>query len=79
MATSKTKSNEKTTGKAKKNAAASKTVKTKTANVVKQVPTEDEIRSKAQEIYNARISLGEHATPEEDWLQAEKLLKGNKR
>jgi hypothetical protein len=79
MATSKTKSNEKTTAKTKKTAAASKTVKTKTAKVVKQVPTHDEIRAKAQEIYNKRISSGVHATPEEDWLNAEKLLIGKKK
>jgi hypothetical protein len=42
----------------------------------KSLPTEDEIRKKAQEIYNERVSKGEHGTAEEDWIKAEKFLKG---
>jgi hypothetical protein len=39
-------------------------------------PTEDQIRIKAQEIYNDRISSGVWGTPEDDWHKAEELLRG---
>jgi hypothetical protein len=66
----------KTTSKNKKPAARSKPTKSKKVNVLKSLPGENEIRQKAQEIYNKRILSGEHGTAEEDWLQAERLLKG---
>ena len=80
MATSKTDS--KTRTKAKK-----ATVKSKAADTVKSTggrkkavarhaPGEDDIRRKAEEIYNKRVSRGETGTAEEDWLKAEKMLKG---
>jgi hypothetical protein len=73
----------KTTGNPKKAAAA---IKQKKASVVsktakkkneaaKYLPSEDEIREKAREIYYERISRGEHGTPETDWHEAEELLK----
>jgi hypothetical protein len=43
----------------------------------KNVPSEEEIREKAREIYYERISRGEHGTPEDDWREAEELLKGS--
>jgi hypothetical protein len=71
----KSKSKAKTTAKAKK-PAAPKVAATKRAKSAKSTPSEDEIRLKAREIYNDRLSRGEHGTPEEDWLKAEELLKG---
>ena len=63
--------------KPKKTSAAGKTTKTKKVAPVKYVPSEDEIREKAREIYYERIARGEHGTPEEDWHEAEELLKGS--
>jgi|WetSurSiteA1Bulk_404760.scaffolds.fasta_scaffold46670_2 hypothetical protein len=74
MEKTKSKSKAKTPAKAKKPAAA-KAVTTKKASAAKSTITYDDIRAKAQEIYNERISRGEHGTPEEDWLKAEKQLK----
>jgi len=51
--------------------AAAKTVKTTTA---KPAITEEDIRKKAEEIYNARMVSGEAGTPESDWLNAENAL-----
>jgi len=78
MATKKvTPAAEKTTVKkaAEKPAAAAKTTKTTKA---KPVITEEDIRKKAEEIYNARLVSGEEGTPESDWLNAEKALKAKK-
>jgi len=66
----------KTTSTAKKSPAAVKTTKTKKQAVSKTLPTEEEIRMKAQEIYNQRMHKGEHGTASDDWHKAEKLLKG---
>jgi hypothetical protein len=41
-------------------------------------PTEDEIRAKAQEIYNERISRGEYGSPADDWYKAVNALKKKK-
>ncbi len=78
MATKKvTPAAEKTTVKkaAEKPAAAAKTTKTTKA---KPAISEEDIRKKAEEIYNARLASGEEGTPESDWLNAEKALKGKK-
>jgi hypothetical protein len=74
MATSKTKTSEKTTGKTKRTATPSKSAKTKAAKVIKKAPTEDEIRAKAQEIYTERLNSGETGSAEGDWTKAERLL-----
>jgi hypothetical protein len=66
----------KTTSTAKKSPSAVKTTKTKKATTSKAEPTEEEIRMKAQEIYNQRMHKGEHGTASDDWHKAEKLLKG---
>jgi hypothetical protein len=67
----------KTISKPKKTSTAAKTTTTKKkAAPEKYVPTEDEIREKAREIYYERISRGEHGTPEADWREAEELLRG---
>jgi len=66
----------KTTSTAKKSPSAVKTTKTKKTSVSKAEPTEEEIRMKAQELYNQRMHKGEHGTASEDWHKAEKLLKG---
>lgn len=38
-------------------------------------PTEEEIRSKAEEIYQRRVEAGEFGTPEGDWITAEETLR----
>jgi hypothetical protein len=63
--------------KPKKAADAGKTLKKKQVTTGKNIPTEDQIREKAREIYYERISRGEHGTPEADWREAEELLKGS--
>jgi hypothetical protein len=52
-----------------------KTVKTKKVASVKPGPTEEEIRARATEIYNERVSRGEFGSPEEDWFRAIESLK----
>ena len=59
----------------KKTAGTPKTAGKKKTGAGKPMPTEDEIREKAREIYYERISRGEHGTPEGDWHEAEELLK----
>ena len=70
MKTTKTK----TVSKPKKTPASVKTIKKVTAG--RSMPSEEEIREKAREIYYERIARGEHGTPEDDWKEAEELLKG---
>jgi hypothetical protein len=67
----------KTTKVTAKSTDAGKTVKKKKTTTAKYVPTEEEIREKAREIYYERIARGEHGTPEGDWHEAEELLKGS--
>lgn len=67
----------KTTSKPAKTNTAGNTVKAKKAASGKYVPSEEEIREKAREIYYERIARGEHGTPEADWREAEELLKGS--
>jgi hypothetical protein len=57
---------------------AAKTVKTTQTTAAKTAITEEDIRKKAEEIYNARVVSGEEGTPESDWLNAEKALKAKK-
>jgi hypothetical protein len=66
----------KTAIKPKKTPVADKPLKKKSVSRAKYVPSEDEIREKAREIYYERMSRGEHGTPEDDWREAEELLKG---
>ena len=72
MKTTKTK----TVTKPKKTATTAKTSKSKKAVTKKYVPSEEEIREKAREIYYERIARGEHGTSESDWREAEELLRG---
>lgn len=67
----------KTTSKPKKTSDTGKTLKSKKVAPVKYVPSEEEIREKAREIYYERIARGEHGTAEADWREAEELLKGS--
>jgi hypothetical protein len=69
----------KTVTKPKKTSEAGVPVKRKKVSVSKSLPGEEEIREKAKEIYNERIARGEHGSPESDWLEAEKLLRGPKK
>ena len=64
-----------TVTKATEKPAAAKTTKTTKA---KPAITEEDIRKKAEEIYNSRMVSGEEGTPESDWLNAEKALKAKK-
>lgn len=52
---------------------AAKTTAKKTTSRAKKI-TEDDIRKKAEEIYNKRILKGVPGNAESDWLQAEKTL-----
>jgi hypothetical protein len=61
---------------AEKKAPAVKTTKTTKA---KPAITEEDIRKKAEEIYNARVASGEEGNHESDWLKAEKALKAGKK
>jgi hypothetical protein len=74
MATKKT-----TTAKAKKPAAPKKTTAARKPAAKKTSVSEEDIRRKAEELYYERIARGEHGTPEDDWAQAEKLLKAGKK
>jgi len=38
-------------------------------------PTEEEIRELAEIIYHQRINRGDQGSAEEDWLEAEKILR----
>jgi len=68
----------KTASTAKKSPLAVKTTKPKKQSASVTMPTEEEIRMKAQELYNQRMHIGEHGTASDDWHKAEKLLKGQK-
>lgn len=65
--------------KAKKPAAAKKAGTAKKTVARKTGVSDEDIRKKAEEIYYERVSRGEHGTPEEDWVKAEKLLSAGKK
>ena len=44
--------------------------------IKKVTPSEDEIRVKAQELYRERMTAGQGGSAEDDWLKAERILKG---
>jgi len=71
---SKLKGKTKATGRTKKPVTTVKSGTAKKITAAKSLPGENEIRIKAQEIFNERIFKGEHGTAEADWLKAEKLL-----
>jgi hypothetical protein len=71
-----TKAKVQTAGRSKKSAAITSPVKRVKTKSAQSVLGEEEIRLKAIEIYNERIARGEEGDAEEDWLKAEKLLKG---
>jgi len=70
-------SKEKTISKPKKSVAAGKSTTKKKVTSGKSAPSEDEIRDKAREIYYERMARGEHGTSEDDWREAEELLRGS--
>ena len=51
------------------------TVRTRKVTAIKSGPTDEEISTKAYEIYSERISRGEHGTQADDWHKAMELLK----
>jgi hypothetical protein len=57
------------------NPADAKEVKRIKATVSASIPSEEDIREKANEIYLQRIERGEHGTEENDWSEAEKCLR----
>jgi hypothetical protein len=71
----------KTASKPKKTTKAGKAVKKKEVTTRKKVsavsyiPTEDEIRQKANEVYLQRMAHGEVGTAMDDWNKAIELLK----
>ncbi len=67
----------KVTSKPKKTSGTRAAVKEKRVPARKSMPTEDEIRIKAQEIYNQRISHGEYGNALDDWRKAEELLRNS--
>ena len=54
---------------------ASKGIRSGKVAAVKPGPTEEEIRARAKEIYNERVSRGEFGSPEDDWFKAVESLK----
>lgn len=69
-------SKEKSVSKPKKTTGIVKAKKSSKVATLRSGPGEEEIRVKAKEIYNERVSRGEHGTAEQDWLKAEQLLAG---
>lgn len=67
----------KTPSKPKKPSKVSKAVKSKKVTASKSLPSEEEIRKKAEEIYHQRIARGEQGTAIDDWHKAEELLRGS--
>lgn len=68
---------ESTAKRSKKESAESK--RTKVERPVKKTsgPTEDQIRTKAEELYRERIAKNIPGTQESDWLTAEKMLRSS--
>lgn len=66
--------NSKSVNKSKKSINVKDSAKSKKVTVSNSVPSEADIREKANEIYNQRIERGEHGTPENDWIEAEKYF-----
>jgi hypothetical protein len=54
---------------------AAKAVRSRKSTTVKAGPTEEDIRVRATEIYNERVSRGEFGSPEDDWFKAVESLK----
>ncbi len=52
-------------------------VNSKKVTTSKSGQSEEEISKRAYEIYQQRIARGENGTAENDWLEAEQLLRGS--
>jgi Txe/YoeB family toxin of Txe-Axe toxin-antitoxin module len=61
--------------KPKKTSEVGETLKNEKVTASKSVPSEEEIRKKAYEIYSQRIDHGKHGTALDDWHTAEEFLK----
>jgi len=68
----------KATTKTKSAGSKNPTAKSSPASTKKKNITIDDIRKRAEKIYNERIAKGIPGSSESDWLQAEKELKGSK-
>jgi len=64
----------KTTSTPKKTSGVGQVIKSKIVTPGKSLPSQEEIRKKAYEIYNQRINQGKFGTESDDWSEAEKLL-----
>ena len=73
MKTSKTKA----ISKPKKTSEVGKAVKGKEVPSGRSFLSEEDIREKAREIYYERIARGEQGTAENDWIEAEQILRGS--
>jgi hypothetical protein len=60
--------------KPKKSSEGGSAVKSKKVTTSKSVPSDDEIRKKAEEIYHKRIARGESGNALDDWNKAKELL-----
>jgi hypothetical protein len=67
----------KTISKPKKPSMAGKESKRKKVAADKSIPSEEDIRKKADEIYHQRTARGEYGTALDDWHKAEEFLKGS--
>jgi len=71
----------KTAGKTKKTTSTGVKLKTKKVTArkkttsIRSIPTEEEIRQKAYEIYHQRLARGEGGSDMDDWKKAMELLK----
>jgi aconitase A len=70
-------SKEKAISKPTKTSTTGKSVKGKKVTAIKSRPTEEEIREKAKEIYYELMARGEYGTEEDDWRDAEELLRSS--
>jgi hypothetical protein len=68
----------KAASKPKKTTEGKKPAKNVKVTVRGYIPSEEEIRNKAEEIYNNRIAAGEQGTATGDWLKAEEYLKSSR-
>ena len=71
-------SGEQARSKLKKPSSGEKSAKGKKIITLKSEPTEEEIREKAEEIYYERMARGEYRTADDDWFEAEVLLRNIK-
>jgi hypothetical protein len=65
--------------KPKKTSGTVRAVKSKKVTTIKSGPSEEDIRTKAEEIYHERIARGEHGSADDDWHKAQEFFSGSKK